>query len=289
MRQNMPGAGTDAIEFITSAYPSLTDGERRIADLLIADMGEALSLSIHALAAKADVSVATVTRYAQHMGFDGYKAFRLHLAQTSSSGDDFLFDYSESDKKDLGQVGRVLDASAETIRLTKEELDHAVLEKAAKQIFQAKKLFLFGTGTSEIVCADAMLKYKRYGKQVSHTDELYAAALTLAYMDSADLLIAVSHSGQNKDTLKTLEIAKKHGIPTLAVTTFATSPLALAADMVLITKTRESPYRNIAISSRIGQFAVMDALFMSYLSLDYDHCLQNNDRVTAILKEMNII
>lgn len=108
-------------------------------------------------------------------------------------------------------------------------------------------------------------------------------------MGKDDLLVAVSHSGQNADTLKVLNTANKNGIGTLAITTFLKSEIAESADLVLATKTRESPYRNVAISSRISQFAVMDSLFMAYLTVDYESCIENNNRLTDILKDLDII
>ena len=105
-------------------------------------------------------------------------------------------------------------------------------------------------------------------------------------MAENDVLIAVSHSGQNKDTCKAVEIAKNSGIKTLAVTTFSESKISTIADYVLLTKTRESPLHKIAISSRISQFAVMDSLLMACMVTDYSDSISHIDLLSKKIKEI---
>jgi len=279
----------DAVQFLTSRYTELTDGEKQIVDYLINNLDLALSMSVHTLAKKSGVSVATIVRYAQHMGFDGYKSFRIHLAKNSSGSEDFVLDLPNNPDSLEGQVTRVLRASIEAINITMEEMDHEILKRAAEMICRARQLMFFGTGTSNIVCSDAMLKYKRCGKFVSSSGEFYSAALSLANFEKDDLLVVISHSGTNADTLRILQTAKDAGHKTIAVTTFENSPIAQNADLVLYTKTRESPLHNVSITSRISQFAVMDALFMAYLSLDYENCSAHNERLSSYLTALDII
>jgi DNA-binding MurR/RpiR family transcriptional regulator len=49
---------------------------------------------------------------------------------------------------------------------------------------------------------------------------------------------------------------------TVAVTSAEDSPLALVADVVLLSQAKESPFRMAAMSSRIAQLALIDVLFV---------------------------
>ena len=279
----------DAVQFLTSRYAGLTDSEKQIADYLIKNLESALSMSVHTLAKESGVSVATIVRYAQHMGFDGYKSFRLHLAKCRIDSEDFVLDFPETPGSVDRQVTRVLRASMETLNLTLEEMDYPTLSAIAARILRADQLLFFGTGTSSIVCSDAMLKYQRTGKKAFATGDVYSAALMLANFGEDDLLIIISHSGENADALRVLQTAKDAGLHTAAITTIEGSPIAKLAEALLYTKTRESPLHNVSITSRISQFAMTDALFMAYLTLDYDSCLAHNGHLSAYLRALGII
>ncbi len=289
MKINESSRSGDAIEYITETFPELTEGEKQVAAYLLENLESALSMSVHTLAAKAGVSVATVVRYAQHMGFDGYKSFRLHLAQRFSSSSDPVLDFPTTDGGIEDRVTRMLKANTDAIRLTLEEMDFSVLTAAAEAIKNAERLLFFGTGTSNVVCCDAMLKYRRAGKLAFAESDSYNAALIVSGMKPSDVLVAVSHSGRNGDTLRVLKSAKQAGVKTVGITTFSGTVFAEYADLTLYTKTRESSLHNVSISSRISQFAVLDALYMAYLTLDYESCADNNERLTMIMTSLGIL
>ena len=76
------------------------------------------------------------------------------------------------------------------------------------------------------------------------------------------MAIAFSHGGETTETLRALEVARDAGALAVAVTSAADSPVALAADVVLLTHAHESPFRMAAMSSRIAQLALVDVLFV---------------------------
>ncbi len=207
MPQNETNHTSGAVEYLTTAFPELTEGENQ---------------------------VATVVRYAQRMGFDGYTSFRLHPAQKCSSDSDVVLDFPRADGSVEDRGSRMLRANIESMRLTLEEMYFASLIAAGKIAFAES--------------------------------DFCRAALLLSGMRESDLLVAVSHSGRSGETLRVLRCAKAAGIRTVGITTLAGTEFAESADLTLFTKTRESPLHNVAISSRISQFAVLDALYMAYMT-----------------------
>lgn len=274
----------DAIVYITDKYIKLTDVEKRLADYIISNYDESLSLSVQALAERARVSPAAVVRFARQMGFDGFKAFRMFLIANRPEHDDFILDLKKERGTVETQVEKVINANIEAMRITGESLDFTVLEKMAEAFKIAKQIIFFGTGTSYIVCNDSALKFQRLGKITGAYCDLHSATVAMATMNENDIMIAVSHSGQNNDTCKAVEVAKKCGIKTLAVTTFSESRISTLADYVLLTKTRESPLHKIAITSRISQFAVLDSLLMACMVTDYENAISHIDKLSDKLK-----
>lgn len=272
----------DLIQFITEKYTNMTDSEKMLSDYIIKNFDRVLTMSVHALAAETNMSVATVVRFAQHMGFDGYKEFRLYLARLGNEHEDFILDFENNAISAEAQISKMLSSCAECLSLTQKNLEYGILSDVAKNIHKANKVAFFGTGTSYIVCQDAEIKFKRIGICTDSACEQNSASVILASMKKGDVALGISHSGNNGLVESILEAARKMGIITVAVTTFKNSRICNAADHILYTQTRESPMHKTAITSRVGQFAMMDSLFMMYFAKHNDTCINNIEKIYEI-------
>ena len=76
-----PTDPTDLTDLIRTVAPRLTGALREVADTVLADPAEAARLSAVALAARAGVSQASVTRFAQSIGLASHAELRLALAE----------------------------------------------------------------------------------------------------------------------------------------------------------------------------------------------------------------
>lgn len=272
----------DFIQFITEKYTDMTDSEKLLSDFIIKNPGRVLSMSVHTLAAETGVSVATVVRFAQHLGFEGYKDFRIYLAQLGNEHEDFILDFGKGDKSPESQIAKMLSSSVECLNLTQKNLDYDTLARVARALHGARMIAFFGTGTSFIVCQDAEMKFKRIGVCAESASEINSAAAILLNMRAGDIAVGISHSGNNELVESVLQTARKTGIATVAVTTFKNSRVCNAADYVLYTQTRESPMHKTAITSRVGQLAMMDSLFMMYFTMYYDSCIGSIEELYEI-------
>src|SRR5690606_12506959 len=63
-----------------------TRSERALTEIVLADVDRALKMSIVDLAALADVSPPTVTRFCRRLGCDSYADFKVRLAQSRFVG-----------------------------------------------------------------------------------------------------------------------------------------------------------------------------------------------------------
>ncbi|MBQ8292001.1 MAG: MurR/RpiR family transcriptional regulator [Clostridia bacterium] len=251
---------SNCIEAITQKYPVLTESEKKIATVLLKD-AQARLLSAQALSARAAVSIATVSRFCKRLGYASYKELQLALASRTTES---VLDISDADDF----VESLAIAEAETVRLTAANLDKRLLDTIANLLFRAEKILFFGMGTAYAAGLDASLKFKRLQKIAFADNNTHDSAITLSLFGQTDVLIAISHSGETKETLKMLSLAKSRGIPTVALTTFPQSPIAKQADYVLFTATKEPPQRRISFTSRISQLFLLDALFLATLKKD---------------------
>lgn len=80
----------DIVARIAECAPGLRSAERKVASLILDDLMSASRASIGALAQQAQVSVATVTRFAKAVGCRDVRELKLRLAQAAAVGQRFL-------------------------------------------------------------------------------------------------------------------------------------------------------------------------------------------------------
>lgn len=269
----------DSYQFLTDNYSLLTQNEKCVADYIMLHFSDAIEMNVSELAQKCGVSAATPVRLAQRLGFDGYTAFRLHLAKGTPKASEDLLDLDKEDLAQADAVEKVLNAEMDTVRLTAKQIDHAMLRSVANKIHDAGRILFFGCGTSYLAAVDSAYKFTRVGKTVFYTENFEQSLILLSSFTKNDLLICITHSGEHSDVCGALSFAKSHGISTCVFSAFAKSTAALTADFLIKTETRESPLHKIAFTSRISQLAAADSLFATYYVTYAEECARH---LTAI-------
>lgn len=277
----------DSVQIITSNYAKLSKNEKTVADHLLSHFDASIGLSVYELSDACGVSPAVPVRLAKKLGFAGYKELRLQLAQSRPLRNDLFLDLENGEPGNVkNAVEKVLRAEMDSILATIEQLDYSALEAGANMIANAKRLLLFGCSTSYVACTDTAIKLRKVGKTTFAADSADSAAAILSGFEKGDAVIAVSHSGETSAAVNILKLAKRLGFASLAVTTFPDSAVGRNADAVLCTQTRESPLHKIALTSRVSQLAMLDALFMAYYSTNYELCREKVDASSQFLSEI---
>ena len=70
----------------------------------------------------------------------------------------------------------------------------------------------------------------------------------------------ISYSGETRDTVDAAEIAKEAGATTICITNFPRSSLARLCDVSLVTSSTKMRWLEEAVTVRIAQLALLDAL-----------------------------
>ena len=93
-------------------------------------------------------------------------------------------------------------------------------------------------------------------------------------MRPSDLAVAISYSGLTKEVVTCAKTAKENGATVIVIT--RNSPgtdLVRYADRTLSVAATELITRSGAMSSRISQLNVVDVLYASYVSDNYEQCM----------------
>jgi DNA-binding MurR/RpiR family transcriptional regulator len=156
------------------------------------------------------------------------------------------------------------------IRDTAELLDPDALERAAIAIFNARSVRIFGVGASGMVGQDLHSKLMRINKNSYFATDHHSQLTYAASMTEQDVAVLISMSGTTSEVLEILSLVKKEQTPTIALTKYSKTPLAANADTVLYISAPEITMRSGAMSSRLAQLMVIDALFTAVAHMDYD-------------------
>lgn len=253
---------------IRFSVSSMGPAEKRIAEYLLQHSGEIINISVAELAEKCDCGVATVVRFSQHLGFEGYGDMKLRIAAEINSSSDISSQIEKGDSCFVIFKKRIFDI-AESLYSTESVLDEESMNKASEVISQTDRIVIFGLGNSAAIAQDAAHKFLRLGLSAQACCDNHMQAIISSHLKRGNVAIGISHSGASKDIVEALRLAKACGATTIGVTNFNTSPIVEASDICLFTKADETKHSILAMSSRIAQLAIFDSIY-THIAINYD-------------------
>ncbi|MBR2078279.1 MAG: MurR/RpiR family transcriptional regulator [Exiguobacterium sp.] len=250
---------------IRGAYSTLSKKEQRIADYILKQPEKIIHHTINQVADDLDVAESTVFRFCQRVGFKGYQALKIALASDVVAPlQDIHEDITETDTA-LEIAEKIFSTNGKTIESTRQILEGTSLEKTIELFLGARRIEFFGSGGSAVVALDAYHKFVRSGLQVSAILESHMQLMSASQLTTADVAVVISHSGASKETLDIAKLLKEKGVPMIAITNYAKSPLSKLADVSLYTVSQETAFRSEALASRIAELSLIDALFTAVM------------------------
>jgi DNA-binding MurR/RpiR family transcriptional regulator len=252
--------GTNTLLVLASIYNSLTRTEKKIADVIQADPEAVVYVTLTDLAEKARTGETSVLRLCRKIGFKGYQEFKLSLAQ------DLVVPvknvHSEIEETDdlRAMAAKITVENTKSIENTLNLLDMDQMEQAIEAIGRARKIYFFGVGSSATTAMDGKYRFMRLGYDCEAIIDPHLMAMNAALMRADDIVFAVSTSGSTKDVVDAARLAKTKRIFLICLTSHLRSPLTQFADVVLLSKSRETPLQGGAFSSKLSQIHVLDIL-----------------------------
>ncbi len=268
---------------IRMMYEKFGSAEKKIADFLLSRPHEIVPLSITELSEKCGCSEATVVRFSKKLGFEGYQQLKISVAREDNvrargekiTGGDDAFDV----------FSKVCDEVYCSLEQTKKAIDRVHLQRCCEAIMGAKRIYVFGLGSSAPVSLDAAHKFLRLGFDAHAYTDNHMQAIAASHTSAGDVVIGISHSGSSKDIVQALTLAKERGAKTVAVTNFGKSPINRAADIVLNTVSDETNYDILGLRSRIAQLTIIDSVYSYIVSHLTDAGERINKTEAALLKK----
>ena len=249
---------------LRSLYPTLPDGERRIADLVLDRPQEAALWSGRELARLGETSETVLFRMVRRLGMAGFKEFKLALlreegaAQARAELGIFNVPFHAGSPLPV-QINEVMRAYAANLEETVKLLAGQPLDEVADALAGASLVTLLGMGASLSVATLAENVLARLGIPCRLSQDSHQQLLQMLQRSDRHVVVAFSFSGETRETVEALAVAREAGARTIAMTAFVPSSVADAADLLV---------RVPVVNPRRYRVGLVDAVLPYLLVLD---------------------
>jgi len=253
---------------IRMRLPNLTPLEGKVAADILMRKDITETIALRAVAIGSGVSDAMVVKVAKKLGFAGFRDFRQGLVDYYNSETAAL--HSEIGSADTAGeiVQKVFRTAMQALEETFAILDLAAFERAADYLHRARQRDFYGLGGSAQIARDISHKFLRIGVRSQVFDDAHMMLMSASLLRPGDVAIAFSHSGNTAAVFDAVDLARRNGARTIALTNYQGSPVARTVDVVLCSTAQNNPLLGENATARIAQLSLMDALFVAVAQRD---------------------
>jgi DNA-binding MurR/RpiR family transcriptional regulator len=276
---------------IKNLKSSFTDSEKKIGDYIIENKDKVYNLTASQLAKITKTSPASIIRFSKKLGYSGFQELKISIAKDTSEDDideGKIYEAITTQDSTLEIMNKVALENIKAIKDTIKLIDYNSIDKAVEAISNAKRINLFGVGSSLLVAADFQYKLARINMPVILHMDHHLQLVSATNMGKDDVAIGISHSGKTNETYKALETAKKRKAKTISITKFGYNPISNISDIKIYTTEVEKHLRMGAIASRIAQLTVVDILFINIVKQNYSTIPEYIKQTGHIIENLRI-
>lgn len=222
----------DLARAITEAYPTLPNRLQGIARFALDNPDQMALSTVAEIASGAGVPPSAVIRFANALGFAGFLAmqrvYRERLVARSATYRERIDSLRRHGTTDV--LPQLVDSAVGELEYLREHVDGALFRRAAAMIRDARRVFTLAQRRAFPVAA-----YLAYGLSQLEVPTVLLDSVggmlrdQAALLGEGDLLVVASFRSYSPDVVEAAAACHRHGVPVIAFTDHAVSPLAKSA------------------------------------------------------------
>ncbi|MEE4311825.1 MAG: MurR/RpiR family transcriptional regulator [candidate division KSB1 bacterium] len=236
--------------------PTLSPNLRKVADYILENMNVAALLSVKDVSTGAGVSEATVVRFAQTLGYNGYKEMKneLSLSLKNSISPTEHFQHAITERSQTPDVLKLTARSViNNINDTVKSIGSQDFSHFIEHIIEARRIYCLGLEISHHFSQLMTFLLRLYSYDAhSLSTESFRFKEQIAFFNPDDLLIAFSFSPYSRETIEAVAYARDRDVPCIAITDKRLAPIMEFATHAVQIKTD-----NITFTNSWGAVAVL--------------------------------
>ncbi len=250
--------------------PTFSKGQKLISNYILENYDKAAYMTASKLGKIVHVSESTVVRFAIELGFEGYPEFqhalqeivrtRLTAAQRMEVTNTLIGD---------GDIlSKVLLGDAEKIKRTLEDIDRSAFDEAVQKLATAKNIYILGVRASSSLAGFLahglrMISDNVRFVQTTSGSEMFEQIMSIG---EEDVMVAISFPRYSKRMKNATSFAKHAGANVIAITDSTASPIAPAADQLLLAKSDMASFAD----SLVAPMSIINALIVALSRVKQD-------------------
>ncbi len=260
---------------IKNSMGTFSEKERKIAVYILEHSEVIVGLTSNELAKTIGVSQSGIIKFVKKLNFKGFTEFKVQLGKdnvrSTIKGTEETIHTEIKLKDTLETIGeKIRVENTKALNDTMLAMDFEVLDKVTNLIKEARRILLIGTGMSSLVTKDFELKLTKLGKWANHPESKQVQLMQLSTMQSGDLVVIISHTGETEEVVEVSKKAKEKGLKIISITSMGRNTVETLADYSLFALSDENLLRASAISSRMAQLIILDTIFIALIQKDFD-------------------
>lgn len=253
-----------------------SDSRKTIASFVLEKRSKINQYTLQQIAEATFTSKATLVRFAQSLGYKGWREFVSAFVEETYHQDSFFSDidpnipFSEEDSTE-DVINKISSLQVESILDTADLIDTKTLEKAVDIVTGARQIVIMGLSPNSLVAETFRRKMLAIGIIVTipRVDEGGAFANALGKEDCA---IVISYAGNQeiRSPMKFIPIMEKNEVQLIGITGGGSNYIRNHIECVFSMSTRERLYSKIAgFSTEMSIVTILNILFSCCFKKNY--------------------
>ena len=219
-------------------HPDFTKSQQHIASYLLASYDEAAFLPAADLARRLGVSEATLVRFAQAIGYDGFRELRRSLQAlyrvNNTPASRLQHKLGELASSQGHVLTKVLAMEVQYLTEASHSIEAADFDRAAEILLNGQKIFVFGSGPSAILADLAELRFRRLGiMTIAMTESGRHLLEKLQLLQPGDVALVTGFQYVRLELVTVLNHARAMGCRSVLLTDTLGPALRSKADVIL--------------------------------------------------------
>lgn len=251
-------------DLVKMNYKKLNENDIYIWNYIDSHRKECCQATIEELAKNCNVSRTTILRFAKKLSMDGFSELKIHL---------------KMEQDELRKPGTdIVKLVCNDYRKRIDEMEKADYSNICKRIFEAKRIFVYGSGAVQsFVAKEFTRSFLSAQICVYQVEGSWGEQMLIAdALREGDLMVIVSLSGESRHVVDFAKMVKMKGVPIISMTKLKNNTLAQMSDESLYVNTSTvgtSYIENYETTTLF--FMTVEMLLIKYLIYQEKRCEEN--------------
>ncbi|MCF7947053.1 MAG: MurR/RpiR family transcriptional regulator [Spirochaetia bacterium] len=248
---------------ISEQYDSLTKQQKKIATYILDNMNDVIFENVTFLAEQTGTSVASVVRFANALGYDGFPQLKEDLINYYKNQMDIADRFKRTiDNLPEGRPSFAAISQSEVDYLQKavSTLDQNAFDQVVDLICAAQKVYVFGNSSNESLANNLWFRLDRLGLEVLQLSQSgHCLIERLFKLNADDVIVVFDFFTPSLDTTRIHELHERNRAKIISVTD-TINPSMIKNSTVVLHAKRGSPEN---FNSHVVPSAIINALVIA--------------------------